>query len=284
MAMLRLGHMVSLLLISACVVAGNLQVWAEEHEPPATEQPGASQEQQTQRALTDLSATQAGILETIRRIQHQYEARAEQQRADNESWVSPAMVNRGLFVVGFAYTVLACLQWAAIRRQGTVASDALRHQQRPWITVLVPIPSMQMPIRQPIELTIEIRNTGHSPALQMTGRATWSSSAPRDPPPDSVPEVPMPLSVLGPQSYWMVPLPAVREPQIVNEAWMGNGQFWIYGIIQYRDVFRLSQPYVTKFCFRLYVSQTLRDRPSGEQLEMATGRQFIQESPYNDCT
>lgn len=195
--------------------------------------------------------------------------------------------NRWLMYFTGALVFVGLLQVLAMIAQRGVMRRTLRLQQRPWVVPtgrITILPEVEMPLRQPVELRVEIKNSGRSPALRMKGRATWSKSQPRDPAPDSVPEVPIPVATLGPDLIQTVPLPMIDEPQVVNEAWMGNGQFWVYGIIEYRDGFCRWKPYRTKFCFRLHVSPALRGMPIPDRLSLTSGRLFIQYGPHNDCT
>jgi len=119
----------SVLLLCATTKGGTQSIpSSEKHETPAT----ISTENTNQK---NQSALYAALIEALRAITDQEIATAEQTRAENKSWLTPLRIQKGLLIVGIAYSVFALLQWLAIKDQATISRKALVSQQRPRIQI-----------------------------------------------------------------------------------------------------------------------------------------------------
>jgi hypothetical protein len=258
-------------------------------------QPGPFAKEKTEQSQgSDSQAAQqpngtANPTPTVNQVQGQNQsdvANDQAKRSSKERLVGllgprPIVAFNGLLVLFTFFLVVAGGLQAWLFRK------AMRLEQRPWVVPArepfggpssrgvpviqppVPLPIAMATIRQRVGLELEITNTGRSPAIQVTIVGRWAISKPTDPPPTSAPkgQINIPITVIGPglkQAIPFGPLPA----DIYNRARIGNSQFWVYGQIRYKDVFRRWRPYTTKFCF-WYDHETDR---------------FLQQGPYNDCT
>jgi hypothetical protein len=78
------------------------------------------------------------------------------------------LVQVGLLVVGTLYTIFACFQWCEIRKQATIAKQALTISQRPWINVGgFSQPDVRVGA-EPFAEPLEYRNYGTGPAWLST--------------------------------------------------------------------------------------------------------------------
>ncbi|MGH7133858.1 MAG: hypothetical protein ACREJO_18160 [Phycisphaerales bacterium] len=249
------------LLTAVCVHVGNLQAQAEEHDPATEQHANAGEAENIERAVTEQAATQAGLLEAVSRMPRQAETRHQEQRAEEEGWTSPAMVNRGLLVVGILYTIFAAFQWAAIRQQVRGANYALRIQQRPHL-----LPHEEYPIRfndaqfpipsgQPVHMEFTFQNHGNSPALGVQlflkfKRLGWESLAPDAEIFILADRPDLNITMIGPRYSRTKPCPDVTLDAADALALNGHhtaDRLWAIGRIDYWDGFRLSGPYTTEF-------------------------------------
>jgi hypothetical protein len=104
----------------------------KEHKTAATVGAAATNEQnqQPQVPLATLEASRTAFLDALRSMQNQQEAEAKQTRADNEAFLSPLRIQKGLLLIGIIYTVFACFQWWSIRRQANIANTSLAQLKR----------------------------------------------------------------------------------------------------------------------------------------------------------
>jgi hypothetical protein len=113
---------------------------SEKHERSAGIQTHDTKDQQEQVPLAAFESSQSALLEAIRTIKAQSDAKAEKDRAEASGWIprlTSMDVQQGLLVVGALYTFFALLQWAAIRRQANIAEKVLIFAERPEIDVLI---------------------------------------------------------------------------------------------------------------------------------------------------
>jgi hypothetical protein len=260
--------LLSLLLLSCSLPGYSQESRGNEHQKAPAEQAGTTKQIQQQRPAASRQSEDDALVEAISSIREQIKANADQHRTDSESWDSPSVcISIGLLIVGTLYTMFAFWQWRAICRQARIASDA----QRPWVVVTrVDLPQLSKVPRVDREVSLDLKNTGSTPALRMAIQGRYSTSdAGSDPPEKNITyassdKLTAPISLIGPgltqTASRHIP---VRALQHMME---DGGDLWIYGRIEYRGVLSRKKPYVTTFCFRC--------RQGCAQ----------QEGAYNDCS
>src|SRR5215813_1793922 len=119
----------ALLSFASLTLTQSQQPWTNQHqEETAKFNNSATTEQQA-------SHPQVGTatLDKATTIKDHDQADDKQGNADNESWYSPSvLVQIGLLVVGVVYSIFACLQWKAIRRQTDSTGTNLRTIERAY--------------------------------------------------------------------------------------------------------------------------------------------------------
>lgn len=151
---------------------------AEKHKTRPAIQTEAAQQQQAQVPLSAFEFSQAALVEAIGAVKAQQEAQREQTRGENKSsrwprWLTLLRVQQGLLVVGTIYTVFACLQWAAIRRQANTMKETLEITQRANVSI------EKVVFYPETTFTYVLRNSGRLPATEtrVLSFAQWNERA-----------------------------------------------------------------------------------------------------------
>ena len=161
--------LLSLLLVAA-TPSGDPRT--NEHQKATDKQPNTIQQQQVEtgaeieRLAITIRDAEIRLLEAVTGIRKQAEADTKQRHADAISWNSPSVwINGGLLVVGVFYTIFACLQWRAIRKQARIANQTLDLQHRPLLHVrnVTPQPRILSTIDS-FNVFLTVVNRGGSPA------------------------------------------------------------------------------------------------------------------------
>ncbi len=116
-----------LLLSSANGRSASEQLRFDQHGNEATKLHPGAQKQQAQVPLPIPHSTQAALPKSIEVLNQQTKPETEQAHAYREGWHSPSvLVQIVLAGVGIAYTIVALLQWYAIRKQVKLATVSLK--------------------------------------------------------------------------------------------------------------------------------------------------------------
>src|SRR5208282_6653029 len=91
-----------------------------------------SPDQRNQEAHAFASAL-GSVLDELRTIRDQQETAEKERRAENNVWLTPLRIQKGLLFVGIVYSIFACLQWWAIHRQANIAQNTPAETARPWV-------------------------------------------------------------------------------------------------------------------------------------------------------
>src|SRR5271167_2920159 len=161
----------SALLLSAARTASALEHKRNDrdHQQQTSEQNEKSSNAQPT-LLVPSPAYYAAILGELGALISEEVTKAEQERADHESWNPPTVwqfvVSVVLAGIGALYTFFAWRQWIAIRRQGDIAQDTLTQTSRPWIYPEISIGSGLTYDVNGANITFQVilKNTGHSVA------------------------------------------------------------------------------------------------------------------------
>lgn len=187
----------------------------------------------------------------------------------------------GVAVAAFTFGLLIAsyYQWVAMGRNLKHSRRAMHLDQRPWIVptgdVHIGFVNGEIPTHFPIPIRIDLKNTGKTPALDLTIMMDYSISGWNDPPADKrsyKPDERWTIEAIGPglvHNHWIStkePLaPEAHEAVFVDQ----TSRLVICGRIEYRDQHHLAKPYVTQFCLWQVGS------PGGP---------FAVAGPYNNCT
>jgi len=134
-----------------------------QHKKAAAKLPDSTQQNEVKELLSVLQASETAFLGALRTIEHQAEAERKQARPEPETYSSPSVkVQIGLLIVGVVYSLLAALQWSAIREQGRIANESLRISQRANLGI--------EDIRfEDGRVKYRVRNSGHTTATEING-------------------------------------------------------------------------------------------------------------------
>ena len=158
----------ALLLGAAKAEVASLKPRSNQHKKAAAKLPNSAQQQEEKEFLSVLQSSQTAFLDALRAIEHQAEAERKQTHPEPETYASPSVrVQIGLLVVGVIYSVLAALQWCAIRAQAKLGKDALIETRRAIEIAHRAKLSMRAEISQ-AEISYELANSGQMPATEVT--------------------------------------------------------------------------------------------------------------------
>jgi hypothetical protein len=124
---------VLILIALALFLSGARHVSAASNNPrPKKHQEAADKKAQTAKPLQpepsvplrDFEAAQSALLDALRALHAEQEARDREKRADREAFYAN-LISLGLLIVGIVYSRYAWKQWAAIKEQAKIANDAL---------------------------------------------------------------------------------------------------------------------------------------------------------------
>lgn len=135
------GRFLPLVLLTLAVLlsAGNgraasNQARPNERKKPAAEKAASTANQEEQVPLSLLRSEQAAFLKAIGAAEAQAEAEAKKNHPQYEPWNAPStLIQIGLLIVGVFYTIFACLQWAAIRRQVVIIQSI----EAPYLSLII---------------------------------------------------------------------------------------------------------------------------------------------------
>lgn len=124
-----------ILIASALLLSAGRNISAASHNPrekkhqePANEaaQTAKPLEPEPSVPLRDFEAAQSALLDALRALHAEQEARSKDQHPSYEPIYAPSvLIQFALLIVGFFYTLYARRQWAAIKTQARIANDAL---------------------------------------------------------------------------------------------------------------------------------------------------------------
>jgi hypothetical protein len=272
---------------ACCASADNER---REHHERASADNAQNAQQRQQEPSVPLSAfqtSQAALFEALRAIRAKDEAYAQHQRPYKDNWDKAGVIaDYLLFLIGCLYTYYAWRQWGAIKKQGAIAErvaadgqEVFRLEQRPWLVptgaAQLGMPDGTIPEGQMLPMRFTLKNTGNTPALNITIRWVYDITEAFEPwPNDELSNTRMVnLGAVGPGVDHQIPLDlgpftGPQRAQVLD----GTYRLTVRGCIEYRGHIKTSEPYMTKFCL-CWLPLPL----TGE------GR-FVLTGPYNDCT
>jgi hypothetical protein len=150
-------------------------------------------------------------------------------------------------------------QTSSMQGQLNIMKETVRHNERAWVTVKTgKLTNVVSPGGPPLSVVIEIQNTGHSPALDVTmdGSLLIKSKLPEG----DILEAPHSpyetKTVVGPTVTMTMDIKYKRQilQTDVDRLFTGKAYVFALGIIQYKDIF--MEPHTTSFCLRTMEGQT----------------------------
>jgi hypothetical protein len=124
------------------------------------------------------------------------------------------------------------------RKANDIAEKSFLFGSRAWVGVVAADPG-KFEIGKPLEVLVEIRNTGHSPALQARGRFKGAFLRKGETPGDlATTEIDSTVTVLMPNSsfhYYPFSDQAALTPQTLESIFSGEILIWIVGRVEYKD-------------------------------------------------
>jgi len=295
MRLLRKSSLLILIALALLLIAES--AFSQKNGPAKDNRQSAIETQETRQRehqaevlLTAIQAEQANIVKLIQAVKDEAEAQHEHDRTDNESWpllgrLTPFKVQQGLLFVGALYTFFAGWQLLQIRRQANLAKqaaddarDALRLEQRPWLVptedAQLGMPNGEIPNGPMIPMRFDLKNTGKTPALQVTIRWVYDIKEWFEPMlEDEISSTrTILLGAIGPGVARRIPLDLGPFTPPTRDFLTGTFRLTVRGYIEYRDRSKMANPYTTKFSLTWF--------PLGITAE----RHFVIFGPYNDCT
>jgi hypothetical protein len=123
----------------------------------------AATDQEQQIPVGLLRTEQAALIKLASTLQATV-AQTKQKSGQYEPWNAPStLIQLGLLIIGTAYTIFSCLQWAAIRRQVSITQSV----EAPYLSLIME-PHGFPPLRgfaKPIYVDYWFQNEGRTPAL-----------------------------------------------------------------------------------------------------------------------
>lgn len=178
-----------------------------------------------------------------------------------------------IFVVGFCYSVVALLQWCAMRESNRINRASLESVQRAFVTftrigAIVIGPSKPMPKRQ-WWLSAEVENSGTTPAINNIKRFTGSNTLNAEPSEDEFLGTVKDRTIageIGPKAQDRIGLQVEDDKFFLgNYTWQSiatnafkkffaSRRTFFWGWIGYRDIFSPhTKAHVTEFCQEIAV-------------------------------
>lgn len=101
------------------------------------------------------------------------------------------------------------------------------------------------------------KNAGTTPTRNMIVQANWTEIGAPLPPAGALERYDDHLKLtmfLGPQATeWSTPIDI--PPSVATSAWKGNTTIFIWGRVDYEDIFAGTKPHFTRWCYRIYFGQ-----------------------------
>jgi hypothetical protein len=171
----------SILILSASLLSAAKLANAASQNHPRPHKHKESADEKTQTAkplqpepsvpLRDFQAAQSATLDALRALHAEQEARAKDNRPNNEALYAN-LVSVGLLIVGVVYSFFAWKQWAAIDQQAQIARDGIAKLERPWM--FVHLEKLEFIANKAGDYVICVyirrRNVGRSPAWILGAR------------------------------------------------------------------------------------------------------------------
>ena len=184
-----------------------------------------------------LQTEQAALLKAISAVKAQADAADKQKYPEHEKWNTPTiLVQVGLLVVGTFYTLFACFQLAAFRREVRIMQSV----EAPFLTVIMePQGFPPTHVGGQVFADYWFQNEGRTPAIlkELCAELVIRNGVPALPEYDDVMPYKSDVVAIGPNTKG----PLGRTPhKISDKTWQLNGQAsskWLfYGYVKYSDV------------------------------------------------
>jgi hypothetical protein len=230
----------------------------DEHQKGSNKQTGIIQSAEPTVPLSLYRTTQTALNDALLSLHAEQEARAKDQTPGYEPIYAPSvLVQFGLFVIGFFYTLYARRQWFAITEQTRLIEETLVADKRAFITADTFWQFWVLDTNNGSyhwRLTPRYRNTGGTPTKNL--RSQVHCEVRNEVLPDNYAfacdERAYGTGVIGPQSETRggtAPQGAPITPQDIIDAQNGRKFIYLWGRIEYFDIFPRTPLHTTHFCW-----------------------------------
>jgi hypothetical protein len=305
----RIGLVLVFAAVFSCAAFGQTQRLSprgRDNTPPAPT-PSQTQPPRTQEAATpDPRGTEQSPL-SVKIVQPpKSEAEAAQEQRDrderraNESWFvaltrALAVATGGLLIatVGLWYTAArqshALKQAVETARRSADSAEFIvknmeataERQQRAYVFVkLIDVrsePPADRHARHVIRIILE--NTGATATRHMVTSVSWAQFQPDLPNDFHFPDGAQEPALLGPRQTMELRIADIPA-DVLSNAEQGSHKLYMWGWVEYNDVFANTQRHRTEFCFRLMV----RGDPATDQYVFSSSRHDAYNAADDDCS
>ena len=305
----RLGFVLVFAAVLNCAAFGQAQRLSprgRENTPPAPTQSQAQPPRIQEAATPDSRGTEQSPL-SVKIVQPpKSEAEAAQEQRDrderraNESWF--VALTRALAVATGGLLIATVGLWYTTARQGHALKQAIEtarrsadsaefivktmeataeRQQRAYVFVkqidVQSEPPADRHARHIIRIMLE--NTGATATRHMVTSVSWAQFQPDLRNDFHFPDGQQEPASLGPRQMMEVRIADIPA-DVLSNAEQGSHKLYVWGWVEYNDVFANTQRHRTEFCFRLMV----RGDPATDQYVFSTSRHDAYNAADDDCS
>ncbi len=228
------------------------------------------------------------LIAALQAITNQEKAAAKQSRAESESWFSTTFVQRGLLVVGIVYSLVALLQWCAMRESLQVSERAYVNVNRVEIIAPETLDAVVF-----TRTTFVFRNSGKTPAkhllVEVDGeivKEARSKKMPTDT--DSIWRTPFEGMTLPPDTEHRVRFDFPEPDAFIKSDKVRAGELYAvcWATVSYEDQFGVSHDSIEPFCYDPVAQNFDRHfigfKESSRRNSKADGYQWVVRSWFRD--
>jgi hypothetical protein len=237
----------------------------DQHQKRPQEHPNVAEQRQPEPTvpLSLYKSTQTSLGSALHALQVEQEAHAKEKRAQYEPWYTPSvLIQIGLLVVGILYTLFAKRQWEAIKEQARLTEETLIADKRAFVFADGLQRIFDPPDTSGVynwRLRPIVRNSGSTPTRDLESHVHCEIR--NDPLPSDYTfvydQADIGKGMIGPQSAvtgGVVPSRMPITPQDIIDSQHGRRFIYLWGRIQYFDVFANTPRHTTHFCWLILVT------------------------------